>query len=147
VGILVRSGQAYLVRGGTLEAVDKPMSLTVSPDGAITGFDGKTINLPEGHMLTMDGRMTAIPATISGAAVPGLPPQAVPNPAAQANEEMARANMEGVQPTRVDTTPTDATVNAKEADNAGGGGGGGGSANRPRQTSDTSTTGGPMGSP
>jgi len=139
VGILVKNGKAYLLRSGQLTAVEEPLSLTVSPDGSITGFDGKTISLPEGRMLTMDGALTAIPNPVAETMVPGLPAQNVPDAMAKANEEMSKANREPATSNFTTGAGTDEQGGSAGPSKSKGTGGSGGS-NRTRNAEDNSTS-------
>lgn len=112
VGILVQGGKAFILRGGRMEPVTQPMSLTVSPNGAITGFDGQTVSLPEGQMLTMDGRLTALPNRTGTPLIPtvdGRATTATGAGAAQANAEMSDANSQAVPNDRFKPLGTDTT--------------------------------------
>ena len=110
VGILVRGGKAFILRGGRMEPVTQPMSLTVSPNGAITGFDGQTVSLPEGQMLTMDGRLTALPNRSGTPLIPTVDGRATTaTGAAQANAEMSDANSQAVPNDRFNPLGTDTT--------------------------------------
>lgn len=138
VGIIVKSGKAYLMRAGQLTLIDKPLSLTVSPDGAITGFDGKTISLPEGQMLTMDGRLTAISDPVANTMVPGLSTPTASEATAKANQEMAEANSKPAV-SNISQAPGTDLQGSTGGPTDKKGGGGSGNANRPRNSSDNSS--------
>lgn len=142
VGLLVRDGKAFLLHGGQLEAIKQPMSLTISPDGLITGFDGKSVSLPEGRMLTMDGALTPIPNPVSAAIVPGLPTQSVASPMDRAEAEASEANSKTI-PSTLDAGTMDDGAGSPIKDTSTSGG----SANHSRQGSNGSTESMPAGSP
>jgi hypothetical protein len=61
VSVMVVGGNAFMARGGIVTRLESTVTLTISPDGTITGFDGKKFAVPDKQMLTMDGRLTPIP--------------------------------------------------------------------------------------
>ena len=142
VGIFVKDGKAMLVRGNQTSVITSDMSLTISPNGTIKGFMGEAIILPEGQMLTMDGRFSPISAGITSmSTTPGTNSKLEEGKAA-ANEEMSRANSNSSAILRPSLeNPGDNSMGS--GDNApgmsGGGSGGGTSGNRARSASPGST--------
>ncbi|MHA3772749.1 DUF6799 domain-containing protein [Verrucomicrobiota bacterium sgz303538] len=66
-GILRAQGAVQFMKNGKLTKVNQELKLSegfvVRPNGQITKPDGSTINLKEGQMLTLDGRLVQAPAS------------------------------------------------------------------------------------
>jgi hypothetical protein len=80
-GYYLHGGVMYVLHDGRAIPLEKEISLRITPSGFV-GFDDKPLNLPAGHMLTLDGRYFALPgatttpATATG--TPGSPTAAAP---------------------------------------------------------------------
>src|SRR5262245_53908965 len=55
-GFVIVNGRVYQIRGGQATPVQREMSFVVTPT-KITAFDGRAVVVPEGQMITTDGRL------------------------------------------------------------------------------------------
>ena len=77
-GFTVVEGLVYLLRGGKRAGrIEQDVILRISPNGVVTGFDGKRYRIPPGEMLRMDGQLASLPGN-SAEAAPVAPPPASP---------------------------------------------------------------------
>ena len=77
-GFTVVDGVVYLIRGGKRAGrVEQDVVLRISPNGVVTGFDGRKYRIPPGEMLRMDGQLASL-AGNSAEAAPVAPPPAPP---------------------------------------------------------------------
>jgi hypothetical protein len=78
-GFVIINGRVFQIRGGQATLVQREMSFRVSPTG-ITGFDGRPVIVPDGQMITTDGRLVPLPAGVNGLPVaPRTVPPGAPN--------------------------------------------------------------------
>ena len=61
-GFTVMNGFVYSIRAGVMAPLEAELVVRVSPNGTITGFDGRTYSLPQGRVLTLFATATPIPA-------------------------------------------------------------------------------------
>ena len=77
-GFTVVDGAVYLLRGGKRAGkIEGDVVLRISPNGIVTGFDGKMYRIPSGEMLRMDGQLASLPGN-SAEAAPEAPAPAPP---------------------------------------------------------------------
>lgn len=70
-GLVIAGDRLYLVRDGQATLQDRTYTMSISATGLI-GFDGRRVPIPEGMMVTMSGRMIAMPLNVQGLPV-GIP--------------------------------------------------------------------------
>jgi hypothetical protein len=76
----VVEGVVYMIRGGKRAGkIEGEVVLRISPNGIVTGFDGKKYRIPPGEMLRMDGQLASMPGNSTEAApeapAPAPPPE------------------------------------------------------------------------
>lgn len=59
-GFFLRDGNVYVIRNGAFSLVTKEQVLRIEPNGTVTGFDGRTWQIPAGQILTTDGRIVPV---------------------------------------------------------------------------------------
>jgi hypothetical protein len=79
-GFTVVEGVVYLLRGGKRAGrLEGDVVLRISPNGVVTGFDGKKYRIPPGEMLRMDGQLASMPGNTveapTEAPAPAPPPE------------------------------------------------------------------------
>lgn len=87
-GFMIVNGMACTVHEGKATPITHDMILRVSPNGTITGFDGRAFILPSGHLLTIEARFTratmdppvlgVAPTPTGGNVATPLPAESVP---------------------------------------------------------------------
>jgi len=72
-GFTVMNGFVYSIRAGVMAPLQGELIVRVSPNGTITGFDGRTYALPQGRVLTLFASTTPIPVGTAGATTVNQP--------------------------------------------------------------------------
>ncbi len=60
-GYITQDGKTYVLKDGRILLLTEAITMTVQPDGTINNFDGEEVTIPEGMMLTADGRIVQSP--------------------------------------------------------------------------------------
>jgi hypothetical protein len=80
-GFAVVDGVVYLLRGGKRAGrLENDVVLRISPNGVVTGFDGRKYRIPPDEMLRMDGQLASVPGNSVEPAQPAPPPSPPENP-------------------------------------------------------------------
>jgi hypothetical protein len=104
-GFFLRDGKVYVIRDGAFSLVTNEQVLRIQPNGTVTGFDGRTWQIPAGQILTTDGRTvpvdpslltlddrTRAATTITGENKSGLAPAGSGHPISPPGSASAPAN-------------------------------------------------------
>ncbi len=70
-GFALVGHRLFLIRDGQATLQDRTYTMSISADG-MTGFDGHALVIPQGFMVSMQGRLIPIPDNVTGLPV-GLP--------------------------------------------------------------------------
>ncbi len=81
-GIAMQDGVVYIIQNGVVTRVSEERVMRISPNGTVTGFDGRTWIIPAGQVVMADGR--TVPVTpgmfASGAQSPSATPASSSSP-------------------------------------------------------------------
>lgn len=72
-GYVMRNQQIYVIRNGQATPLEGEVTMRITPEGQITGFDGQSRQLSESVMLTVDGRVLPVPPGTVFPAAPSAP--------------------------------------------------------------------------
>lgn len=64
-GYYITGGHVYRIENGRATRVMEPQTMRISPNGII-GFDGRPLTIPDGQMMSADGRLIPLPSNVSG---------------------------------------------------------------------------------
>jgi hypothetical protein len=79
-GFTMVNGQLYEYRNGQLQPVTGDLVLRISPNGTVTGFDGRAYTIPVGVVLSIEARVAPATALPPLAALPAATPAPVETP-------------------------------------------------------------------
>jgi hypothetical protein len=114
-GYYSTAGRIYRIENGRATPVQTEQTMRISPKG-ITGFDGRSLTIPEGQMIGADGRLAPLPKGITGLPAAGA---TIGGTALSIDQGKAAPNNPGANSTLTLDAPTGAGTTGTKAPDIG----------------------------